>query len=418
MSNNQKIFVQVASYRDPQLIPTIEDMLKNSKYPKNLTIGICNQYHPDDDFSNLKKYNDDERFKIINIVYSNSKGTCWARNQIQQLYSDEEYTLQIDSHMRFEKNWDEILIKMLRQLQDKGHEKPLLTTYVPSFNPDNDPNGRIMKPWRMNFDKFIPEGAVFFLPETIPNWEGLEEPIPSRFYSAHFCFTLGVFSKEVQHNPNYYFHGEEISIGVRAFTHGYDLFHPHRVVVWHEYTRKGRTKQWDDDKSWSQKNNKSHLTNRKLFGMDGETQEGHDGPFGFGNVRTLRQYEEYSGLHFASRGVQKYTLEKNQPPNPIYNSEEDFLNSFTHIFKHCINLSFNEVPEKDYEFWVVAYHNKNDETIFRKDVNVDEINKMVEGSDGSYKIWREFNNETKPKYWVVWPYSKSKGWCKKIVGEL
>ena len=30
-----KIFVQIASYRDPQLIPTIKDMLVNAKKPKN-----------------------------------------------------------------------------------------------------------------------------------------------------------------------------------------------------------------------------------------------------------------------------------------------------------------------------------------------------------------------------------------------
>jgi hypothetical protein len=85
----------------------------------------------------------------------------------------------------------------------------------------------------MVFDRFIPEGAVFFLPSSIPNWETLTEPIPSRFYSAHFCFTLGQFTKEVSHDPEFYFHGEEISIAVRAFTHGYDLFHPHKLVIWH-----------------------------------------------------------------------------------------------------------------------------------------------------------------------------------------
>jgi hypothetical protein len=53
----------------------------------------------------------------------------------------------------------------------------------------------------MAFDRFIPEGAVFFLPETIPNWTELTKPVPARFYSAHFCFTLGQFSKEVQHDP-------------------------------------------------------------------------------------------------------------------------------------------------------------------------------------------------------------------------
>ena len=28
------IFIQIASYRDPQLVPTIKDCLKNAKYPK------------------------------------------------------------------------------------------------------------------------------------------------------------------------------------------------------------------------------------------------------------------------------------------------------------------------------------------------------------------------------------------------
>jgi hypothetical protein len=89
----------------------------------------------------------------------------------------------------------------------------------------------LQEPWRMAFDRFIPEGAVFFLPETIPGWQRtLTEPVTSRFYSAHYCFTLGQFSKEVQHNPEYYFHGEEISIAARAYTCGYDLFHPHKVL--------------------------------------------------------------------------------------------------------------------------------------------------------------------------------------------
>ena len=305
-----KIFIQIASYRDPELLPTIKSCLENAKYPENLVFGICRQFHPDDKFDDLTKYETDDRFRILNILHQESKGVCWARNQVQQLYKDEEYTLQIDSHMRFEKDWDETLIGMIKQLQDLGIPKPLLTGYVSSYDPNNDPHGRVRVPWRMSFDKFIPEGAVFFLPEAIPDWQNIDTPIPSRFYSAHFCFTLGRFSKEVQHNPDFYFHGEEISIAVRAFTHGYDLFHPHKVVIWHEYTRNGRVKQWDDDKEWWKLNESSHLLNRKLFGMDGEKQEGHDGKYGLGNVRTLRDYEKYAGLLFEKRAVQEYTLNK------------------------------------------------------------------------------------------------------------
>ena len=411
------IFIQIASYRDPQLTLTIEDCLLNAKFPENLRFGICNQYHPEDEF-NIDKYKNDERFRVIDVLYYETLGACWARNQIQQRYSGETYTLQIDSHMRFEKNWDIEMIEMLTDLQKKGYKKPLLTGYVSSFDPNNDPNGRVREPWRMVFDRFIPESPVFFLPESIPNWQTLTEPVPARFYSAHFCFTIGQFCEEVQHDPEYYFHGEEISVGVRSYTWGYDLFHPHKVLIWHEYTRSGRTKTWDDDKEWYKKNEKSHLRNKQLFGMDGEEMVDL-GKYGFGPVRTLRDYETYAGISFSKRAVQQYTLDKNYPPNPtIYKTEEEWDNSFLSIFKHCIDIRFSQVPETDYDFWVVAFHNEKDDTLYRRDADVGEINRMKNDPDGYCKIWREFNTKEKPKYWVVWPHSVSKGWCERIVGNL
>jgi len=415
-----KIFIQIASYRDPELEKTIKSAIENAKKPKNLVFAIARQYHPDDKFDTLSEYRKDKRFRILDIPYLESKGACWARNQIQQLYKGEEYTLQIDSHMRFAPNWDDEMIKMVKGLQKKGYKKPLLTGYVSSFNPDNDPAERIPEPWRMVFDRFIPEGAVFFLPETIPNWQDLTEPVTARFYSAHYCFTLGQFSQEVQHDPEYYFHGEEISIAARAYTHGYDLFHPHRVLIWHEYTRKGRTKQWDDDKDWVAKNNRAHLKNRRLFSMDGETFNPDEfGIYGFGTERTLRDYEKYSGLLFDRRAIQQETIDKKYPPNTYnFENEEDWKNSFASIFKHCIDIGYSQVPETDYEFWVVAFHNEQDETIFRKDADINEINRMKNDPDGYCKVWREFQTSHKPKYWVVWPYSTSKGWCERITGNL
>jgi len=413
-----KIFIQIASYRDPELVKTIESAIENAKKPKNLVFAIARQFHPDDKFDDLSKYDNDKRFKILNIPYSESKGACWARHLVQQLYDNEEYTLQIDSHMRFAPNWDEEMIKMIKQLQKKGYKKPLLTGYVSSFDPDNDPGARVQEPWRMAFDRFIPEGAVFFLPETIPGWQNLTEPVTARFYSAHYCFTLGQFAKEVQHDPDYYFHGEEISIGARAYTWGYDLFHPHKTLIWHEYTRKGRTKQWDDDKKWVERNNYCHKKNRALFGMDNEEPMDH-GIFGFGPERTLRDYEIYSGLLFSKRAVQQETLDKKYPPNTYnYSSEEEWMESFASIFKHCIDIGYTQVPEEDYDFWAVAFHDENDNTIYRKDADPNEIRGMKNDPDGYCKVWREFQTTSKPKYWVVWPYSKSKGWGERITGNL
>ena len=414
---NGKIFIQIASYRDPQLIPTIKDCIKNAKRPEKLVFSIAWQHSTEDAWDNLDEFKDDNRFKIVDINYEDSKGACWARNQLQQNYDGEKYTLQLDSHHRFIENWDEELIKMYKQLVKKGHKKPLLTSYVSSFDPDNDPAARIQQPWKMNFDRFIPEGAIFFLPATIDDYQQRDEPIPARFYSAHFAFSTGKFVVEVPHDPEYYFHGEEISIAVRAFTHGYDLFHPHKVIVWHEYTRKGRKKQWDDDKQWVSKNVHCHSRNRKLFEMDGEIKDIDFGIYDFGKERTLEDYERYVGISFKKRAIQQFTLDNNLAPNPpLYG--EDLNKSFLTIFKHCIDIGFDKVPLNDYEFWVVAFHNEKDETIFRKDADINEINQIKNDPDGYGKIWREFQTENKPKYWVVWPYSTSNGWCERITGDL
>ena len=414
---NRKIFIQIASYRDPQLIHTIRDCDIKANDPSKLVYSIAWQHSNDDEWDQLHEFKDDPRFKIVDIDYKDSKGSCWARNQLQQNYDGEQYTLQIDSHHRFVQDWDLELIEMYNQLKEKGHEKPLLTGYVSSFDPDNDPAGRIQTPWKMNFDRFIPEGAVFFLPASIDNYKQLTEPIPARFYSAHFAFTTGDFVKEVPHDPEYYFHGEEISIAVRAYTWGYDLFHPHKTVIWHEYTRKGRTKQWDDDKSWGGKNANSHKRNRKLFEMDGEVKDIEFGIYDFGKVRSLLDYEKYSGLSFKRRAVQKYTLDNNLAPNPILGDEE-FEQSFTSIFKHCIDLNREQFVNDDYLFWAVIFEDEKNSQVNRIDLNETEVKNLLNTTDTFIKVWRTFEVEKKPSKWIVWPYSESKGWLDKIEGKL
>lgn len=408
------IFIQIASYRDPQLIPTLDDCIAHAKHPERLRFCIAWQHGPEEQ---IDKYLKDERFKILDIDYNDSKGACWARNQIQQHYNGETYTLQLDSHHRFVENWDEEVITMLENLRAEGYKKPLLTSYISSYNPTTDPEGRVNVPWKMNFDRFIPEGAVFFLPAGMTE-EEQAKPMRARFYSAHFAFADGSFCKEVPHDPEYYFHGEEISIAVRAFTWGYDLFHPNKIIAWHEYTRQGRTKQWDDDKEWYLKNNKCHLRNRKLFGMDGEERDIDFGIYGFGSVRTLADYEKYAGLSFTKRAVQKHTLDHKAPPNPQYATQEEFELSFLKIFKHCIDIQYSQVPEDDYDFWAVAFHDSTGKELHRQDATEDEIKRYKLDPDKYCKIWREFQTDTEPDHWSVWPHSVSKGWGERITGKL
>ena len=413
------IFIQIASYRDPELIPTLKDLLEKAENPNNFKICIAWQHAKEDEWDILDEYKDDVRFKIIDLDYTQSKGACWARNLLQQEYNGEKYTLQLDSHTRFVQNWDSILIDELEKLREKGHKKPMLTGYIPSYEPSNDPEGRVNVPWKMDFDRFSPDGNVHFLPASIDGYKKLDSPLPARFYSAHFCFTDGIFVKEVPHDPEYYFHGEEISISVRSFTWGYDLFHLHKVVMWHYYTRKGLKKHWDDDKKWGIKNSKSHSKNRKLFSMDDEVYNSEEfGIYGFGNESTLVEYERYSGISFSNRAIQQYTKDRKAPPNPTYDVIEDYENSFLKFFKHCIDINFDAFNEEEYDFWAVIFEDEQGKELYRQDADKDEIEKLKQDPDRFYRIWRSFTTKVEPYKWVVWAHSKDKEWCERIEGKL
>jgi hypothetical protein len=315
-----RIFIQIASYRDPELLKTIANCLDHAANPQNLRFGICEQWAPEDQWGLAHKlYKDHPQFKFVAVPWQESRGVCWARNSIQEnLYDGEEYTLCIDSHHRFAQGWDEQCILWVQMLQAKGHRKPLLTSYVTAFDPKEHTGSRDLDyllnpvPYRLTFDRFTPEGCVFMMPAFMENWQEIHEPEPNCFYSGHFAFTIGDFVREVPHDPNYYFHGEEISIAARAYTWGYDMFCPHRTVCWHEYTRAYReNKHWGDhthvakpqladNLAWHERNDRSHHRNRVLFGME-EDPSIDFGKYGFGKERTLEEYGAVAKLNFKKR---------------------------------------------------------------------------------------------------------------------
>ncbi|MBY4830144.1 GlcNAc-transferase family protein [Burkholderia dolosa] len=339
------IFVQIASYRDPQLIPTLLDLVERAARPDQLRIVVCWQHaldetvgafiahgfsrwhvHYGDTFATHTLCYRDASIELIDVPHRQSQGACWARNLIQQRYRDEQYTLQLDSHHYFVDAWDEKAVSMLESLRARS-AKPVLTTYLPGFQPGTAREALDHVPTGLYFQRFTPDGVVVIRSGWLDNWKTLDAPIPSAFYSAHFAFADGHFAADVQHDPNYFFLGEEISIAVRAFTHGYDLYVPHRVLAWHEYTRANRVKIWTDHtpeaqasglvaENWEARNARSYQRNRALLGVDGTSSDGIDfGPYGLGTQRTLAQYEAYAGISFAHRGVRRETLD-GQPPMP------------------------------------------------------------------------------------------------------
>ena len=52
-----KIFVQIASYRDPQLIPTLDSMFENAANPKDLQVCIAWQKDINESAGKYEKHN-------------------------------------------------------------------------------------------------------------------------------------------------------------------------------------------------------------------------------------------------------------------------------------------------------------------------------------------------------------------------
>ena len=188
------------------------------------------------------------------------------------------------------------------------------------------------------------------------------------------------FVQDVPYDPELYFLGEEITLAVRAFTHGYDLFHPARHIVWHEYTRAGRAKHWDDHThesgslvAWYERDAASLAKARRLLT---EPWEGRDG---VGNVRGVADYEAYAGVSFRHRRVQDYTRLNREPPNP---PADPYWAGRIHDHKIEIRIERSQMSAAaldDASFWYVGVHDRAGKELYRQDAQPAELAERLAG---------------------------------------
>lgn len=281
-----KIFVQIASYRDPELVATVEDALQKAAVPADLSFGIVWQGKIGLDCLPSHRLN---CCRILLIDSDRSLGVCWARAKAQSLWEGEPYTLQIDSHMRFVPGWDELLLRMLHNCPSP---KPLLTAYPPAYTPPNLLHDG--EPTALGAAHFTDQGRL-----SLVSCRSLAHtclPQLGMFMAAGFWFAPAQLLQEVPYDPYLYFHGEEINLTVRAWTHGWDIFHPNQIVCYHEYIRPGKPRHWEDHPHWWQLDQTAHQRLQQLLG---EAPGAIDlGLYGLGRQRSLQDYEQFSGVNF------------------------------------------------------------------------------------------------------------------------
>lgn len=403
------IFIQIASYRDPELVPTIVDLISKAKNPELLSFGICLQ----DTSNELVRLRDvlPKKSKIIEVLWTESKGLCWARSSIQTLYDGEKWTLQLDSHHRFAHHWDEQLISMWHEC---GSDKAILTSYASAYEPAT---GVVSErgPFKMVADKFTSSGTILFRPHDFTEEEkSLQRPLKARFVSGHFFFTKGSHCVEYKYDPNLYFAGDEISLSIRSYTLGWDLFHPYKNIVWHEYTREGRSKHWDDhvsgvsEMAWHERDVISKKRLRKMLREEDNDSDitGYD----IGNIRTHLEYEQYAGINFRERLLHSETIKGIEPP-VVYADKENWKAEFGSDYNVCLKWTEGDINQSDdLQFVYFGVEDSVGNVLYRYDAPAgsEELSLKVLQRDV------QIHSTTKPDKLIIWPYDRNTGWLKKI----
>jgi hypothetical protein len=311
-NTNNKIFINLASYRDPECSKTIKSLIYNSSNWNNLRIVVCQQNAEEDKDCKIgleEKYL--SNVEVIILSYKDARGPTWARFLIQQKYNGEKYYMQIDSHTIFEKDWDSKLIQTLNELPPKS----CLTQYLPDYN-----IGEFKTTPKLRKNLVVSricslDGFSRINSEHVNLNENFTftEPFKSNCWSGCFSFSRGDICIDAPidcYTPDVFF-GEEMDITLRLFTRGWNFYSPHYPIAYTSFYRGYRDTFWKKKGLGYDKNitlcsrlrihyRLGTLPNYLKQKLELECPElliQHE-RFKLGNQKTLKDYENLIGFNF------------------------------------------------------------------------------------------------------------------------
>ena len=157
--------------------------------------------------------------------------------------------------------------------------------------------------------------------------------------------------------------------------------------------------------------------------MDNVPQDVDFGIYGFGNERTLEDYELYAGINFKNRTVHPYTWpQKLEPPTPNWKNNPDIYPTKDSYEKDmgrnwCVDIWIEgtkvKLPDNSvYDFWYIGAHDENGDEVYREDLQPYRIEEELSKSNCSFFL--KFCSDKRPVSWTVWPHRSDTGWCDKI----
>ncbi|MCT4710925.1 UDP-N-acetylglucosamine-transferase [Enterobacteriaceae bacterium H11S18] len=437
MKTDQSIFISIASYRDAELVPTLLDMVENAHQPASLKIAVCWQHDDDETIFNVpgitfvKKTTHNgldlytfkckgARINVLSVHYCQSRGACWARHLAESLYQGEDYFLQIDSHCRFVDKWDAEMVTILENLRHQS-EKPILSTYPPGYEPDVEDSKKYFTN-RLIFREFTQDGLIMLSSTTI----NAEAPVRGSYLAGGFVFADGSYVVDVPNDPNIFFAGEEIAMAARAFTHGYDVYTPHKILLWHYYERQNSSKVWGDhsneakqsgivEKAWWEWDKISKSRVRTVLGLENPPCD--LGPYAHGTKRTFRDFENTIGALFQSSSVRPEVTGKELVSyfSPQACLAEGWLDGMVHPNKKTVSFTSEELAysEPDIAWWHVGVYSEENVQLNKQTLKKDEIEALLKKQgDDTIQLSLKFDSQPdqKPHVIRVCPFFETQGW--------
>jgi hypothetical protein len=247
------IFVSIASFRDNELTNTLYSLLSQAKDLSKIHVCIFSQ---DEDNKHPKLESLFDLFGVSDYTYEkinylDSTGVGYARNYIQNfIKSEHDFYLQIDSHSRFIKDWDQKLIEDYNSCSKYWNSEIILTSYPYGFVYDEFGNFKCDK-----FDKPHTVQATSFKNEFIPyncknvEYAGEENGMLTGYFCAGLAFGKAKTFLDTPYDPEIFFYGEEQTLSIRLYEKGIKLIGPPKNYIYHDYSGAGRKRQWEGNQS-------------------------------------------------------------------------------------------------------------------------------------------------------------------------
>eukprot|EP00756_Hemistasia_phaeocysticola_P052412 Hpha_TRINITY_DN27643_c0_g1::TRINITY_DN27643_c0_g1_i1::g.57323::m.57323 len=341
----ETIFIGLGSYGDGECGPTIQRAFARAAVPERVFFGVFQQHNctgrGDSGAEECKDCVAELwhkagcpgaevcsrlwQVRVRRVDMSRTEGVTVARYEAESMFRGETYALGLDAHSHFARGWDSLLISTWRTV---GDDMAVLTSYPAVY-------GQTFMGYdveqRFALDIAPPKVPVICATRRAPvlatstfkhvmsTATRPKRPVRAAFLAAGFNFARGHRIARVPYDPYtpYLFDGEEISMGVRLWTHGYDLFVPNITVVAHLYIPGGsklRPVFWTED--WNRRarmQEQSAFRINSLLGVlpvinpgDARSVDTREAArFGVGAVRPAAAFWEWAGVTLGDQKASK-----------------------------------------------------------------------------------------------------------------